>query len=83
MREGSIPAPLVRRPADSAWAMAATGRAYLVYTMTGEAVDFDLAGDQGDFHLAWLDSASGELRAAGSVTAGKIVELHGVIAAHY
>ena len=75
-RASTRPAPLVRNHAESAWCMAAPGRAYLVYTMAGEAVDLDLSGDTGSFALSWLDSASGGLRAAGgSITAGKPVTL--------
>ena len=74
-RAQTRPAPLVRNHIDTAWCMAAPGRSYLVYTMAGEAVDLDLASDRGEFTLSWLDSASGELRAAGTVTAGKTITL--------
>ena len=56
--------------------MAATGSAYLVYTMAGESIDLDLTRDTGSFTLSWLDSATGELRAVpGPLVAGKIVTL--------
>ena len=55
--------------------MAAPGRAYLVYAMAGEAVELDLSEAKGSFSLAWLDSATGELRPAGRVMAGKTISL--------
>ncbi len=70
------PAPLVRNQPTTAWCMAKSGRAYLVYSMAGEAVDLDLSGDTGSFTLAWLDSADGKLQAATQpVTAGSTVTL--------
>ncbi|HWA25398.1 MAG TPA: DUF6298 domain-containing protein [Lacunisphaera sp.] len=74
-RAATRPMAIVRGPVESAWAMAAPGRAYLVYTMAGQAADLDLTADRGVFNISWLDSASGELRAAGDVTAGKLVTL--------
>ncbi|MDB6165822.1 MAG: hypothetical protein JWQ83_962 [Lacunisphaera sp.] len=75
-RAQTRPAPLVRNHAGTAWAMAAPGKAYLVYSMAGEDVDLDLSADKGGFTLAWLDSASGELHAAAApVSAGKILTL--------
>ncbi len=69
-------APLVRTHPESSWAMAAPGKAYLVYSMAGEAVDLDLSQETGSFALSWLDSASGEMRAAtDSVAAGKVETL--------
>ena len=69
-------ASLVRTHPESAWAMAAPGSAYLIYTLTGEAVDLDLSRDTGTFKLAWLDSATGELKPAGApITAGKLASL--------
>ena len=59
----------------TAWAMAAPGQAYLVYSMAGESVDLDLSGDTGSFTLAWLDSADGELHPAAAVAAGSTVTL--------
>jgi hypothetical protein len=56
--------------------MAAPGSAYLVYTLAGEAVTLDLAGEHGRFSLAWLDSATGELvRAGETIAAGQTVRL--------
>ncbi len=63
-------APLVRTHAGSSWAMAARGKAYLVYAMTGEPVDVDLAGDPSRFTLSWIDSATGEMRTATEPVAG-------------
>jgi hypothetical protein len=69
-------AGLTRSQPAHSWCMAAPGRAYLVYTMAGEPVDLDLAGDQGDFALAWIDSFTGELRSAAEpVAAGKLAIL--------
>jgi hypothetical protein len=72
---GTRPAPLVRNHADTAWCMAAPDRVYLVYTMAGEAVELDLAGETGSFNLYWIDSDRGTFRHAGSVAAGKMVTL--------
>jgi len=69
-------ANLVRRQPARSWCMAAPGRAYLVYTMAGESVDLDLSGDSGEFALSWLDSSTGELRAATApITAGHLATL--------
>ena len=69
-------AALVRGAPATSWCMAAPGKAYLVYTMAGEAVELDLTHDTGNFALAWIDSASGELRAAAEqVVGGKIAAL--------
>jgi hypothetical protein len=74
-RATTRPAALVRNQPTTAWAMAAPGQAYLVYSMEGEPVNLDLAGDRGDFAVAWLEAA-GELKAAAPhVTAGKVVTL--------
>jgi hypothetical protein len=54
------PAAVVRGQPETSWAMAAEGKAYLVYTMAGQAVELDLSRERGNFRLAWLDSASGE-----------------------
>ena len=75
-RAQTRPAALVRNHVDTAWAMAAPGKAYLVYSMAGDAVDLDLAGEKGRFSLAWLDSTNGELQAAPeAVSAGTILTL--------
>ena len=76
LRGQTRPADLVRDPVATAWCMAAPGSAYLVYTLAGEAVSLDLAGERGRFSLAWLDSASGELGRAGeTIAAGQTVRL--------
>ncbi len=70
------PAALVQNQPTTAWCMAAAGRAYLVYTMTGEPLSLDLSVEHGAFNLAWLDSSTGELvQAPAPVTAGSIVTL--------
>jgi hypothetical protein len=70
------PAPLVRTHADSAWSMAAHGKAYLVYSVTGEPVDLDLGGDPGVFTLAWVDPTDGAMHpATSSVSGGTTVTL--------
>jgi hypothetical protein len=56
--------------------MAAPGETYLVYTMAGEPVELDLSRESGSFAVAWLDSASGEMRGAKEpAAAGKVVVL--------
>ena len=75
VRKYTRPDQLLRNHADTAWCRAAPGQTYLVYTMGGEAVDLDLTSDNSRYKLSWLDSASGELCAAGSVVGGKIVSL--------
>jgi len=75
-RAQTRPAALLRNHIDTAWAMAAPGRAYLVYSMAGAAVDLDLSGDSGRFTLAWLDSGGGPLQTvAQPITAGATVTL--------
>jgi hypothetical protein len=75
-RAATRPAALVRNQPTTAWAMAAPGQAYLVYSMEGEAVELDLAGDRGDFAVAWLEAANGELKtAAAGVSGGKVITL--------
>jgi hypothetical protein len=81
-RAGTRPAALVRNLPATAWCMAAPGAAYLVYTMAGEAVELDLSRENGEFTIAWLDSAGGGLRAAAaSIVAGKVVTLAPPVAA--
>ena len=75
LRSQTRPVPLVRNHPESAWCLAAPGRAYLVYTMSGATVELDLSSDSGAFNLHWLDSATGELTAAPSIAAGKITTL--------
>jgi hypothetical protein len=60
LRALTRPAAVVRGQPEPSWAMAAEGKAYLVYTMAGKPVDLDLSRERVDFRLAWLDSASGE-----------------------
>lgn len=67
---------LVQSPRATSWAMAAKGRAYLVYTLAGDAVTLDLTSDHGSFKVAWLDGSTGELGAAReAVVAGNVVTL--------
>ncbi|HYD85463.1 MAG TPA: DUF6298 domain-containing protein, partial [Opitutus sp.] len=76
LRAQTRPAALLRNHRDSAWCMAAPGRAYLIYSMAGEAVDLDLSADTGVFNLTWLDSDTGELVAASApITAGAALTL--------
>lgn len=76
LRAQTRPAALLRNHRDSAWCMAAPGRAYLVYSMNGQAVDLDLSTDTGTFDLAWLDSATGRLAPAPTpITASAAVTL--------
>jgi hypothetical protein len=66
------PAPIVKSHPESTWAMAAPGKAYLVYSMAGDPIDLDLSNDPATFTLSWLDSTNGELRPASSpITAGQ------------
>lgn len=75
LRAATRPAPLLRNHLDSAWCMAAPGRAYLIYTMAGEPVNLDLSAETGKFSVAWLDSATGELRRTDPVAANRIITL--------
>lgn len=75
LRAVTRPAALLRHPQDSAWCMAAPGRAYLVYTMAGQPVELDLSAASGTFQLSWLDSATGQLTAAAPVPAGHTLTL--------
>jgi hypothetical protein len=70
--EGNIPAAAraLTRPAaivlgqpETSWAMAASGKVFLVYTLAGKEVELDLSRERGDFRIAWLDSASGKFEA--------------------
>ena len=63
-------APLVRTHAASTWAMAAPGSAYLVYSLVGEPVELDLTADRATYTVAWLDSATAELRSVTTPIAG-------------
>jgi hypothetical protein len=75
-RAQTRPAALVKNQPATAWCMAAPGKSYLVYAMTGAPVELDLSGESGTFALAWLDSATGELRSAPDrVAAGKVATL--------
>jgi hypothetical protein len=66
------PAPIVHSHPESTWAMAAPGKAYLLYSMAGDPIDLDLSNDPAPFTLSWLDSTNGELRPASSpITAGQ------------
>jgi hypothetical protein len=52
--------------------MAAPGKAYLVYSMSGEPIDLDLSNDPAPFTLSWLDPASAALLPAPTpITPGK------------
>ena len=69
-------APLVRSHAASTWAMAAPGSAYLVYSLAGEPVELDLTADRATYTVAWLDSATAELRSVTTpIAGGKCVTL--------
>jgi len=74
-REGMRPADLVRTHRDTAWCMARRTDAYLVYSMSGDAVELDLSGARGRFSVAWLDSGAGTLQNAADVAGGGVVTL--------
>lgn len=71
-RARTRPAPLVRGAATTAWAMAAPGAAYLVYSMNGDAVELDLAGEPAAarFAVTWIRAETIEPRAAPDTVAG-------------
>ncbi|HEX6183452.1 MAG TPA: DUF6298 domain-containing protein [Pyrinomonadaceae bacterium] len=76
VRASTRPAPLVLTHRDTSWVSADPGRAYVVYTTAGEAVELDLSGDANVYEVAWLDSATGRLRkSAGRVRGGGRVTL--------
>ncbi len=69
-------APLVRTHPASAWAMAAPGSAYLVYTLAGEPIELDLTTDRATYTVAWLDSSTAQLPTATTpIAGGKTVTL--------
>ncbi|HEX2852728.1 MAG TPA: DUF6298 domain-containing protein [Opitutaceae bacterium] len=79
-RAKTRPAPLVRNHPESAWAMAAPGSAYLLYTLSGEVIDLDLSQDNARYTVTWIDSASAEQISASApssvaVTGGKTLTL--------
>ena len=76
VRERLRPVDLVRTPRETAWATAAPGDEYVVYSMSGEPVTLDLAADDGRYAVTWIlgGTASGR-RNATRVTGGGIVTL--------
>jgi hypothetical protein len=76
VREQTAPAPLVRNHADAAWCMARPGETYLVYTMTGDAIELDLSTDEHEYTLSWIDSSTGSARKdPARVRGGRLVTL--------
>ncbi len=81
-RAQTRPAALVRNAPATAWCMAAPGKAYLVYTMAGETVQLDLAGEVSgaSFAVAWVDAEKGELQSsAGAGAEAAMVKSGGVV----
>jgi hypothetical protein len=64
LRARTRPAPIVLDHSATAWAQAEPGHAYLVYTMGGDAVRVDLSQAAGRYQVAWIDTASDQLRPA-------------------
>ena len=75
VRAAGRPSALVLKHADASWALAEPGRAYLVYTTAGSAVELDLSRDGHGYAVSWLDSATGRLSKAGRVRGGGAVTL--------
>ncbi|HEX2851727.1 MAG TPA: DUF6298 domain-containing protein [Opitutaceae bacterium] len=57
------------------WTLGEKGAQYFFYAAKGGALKLDLRGETGAFTVNHVDLASGKLHAAGSVTAGSIVDL--------
>ena len=74
-RSGSRATDLVVAPRDTAWCVAKPGRSYVVYSMAGERVELNLAGEPGELALAWVDGAGGGVRSAASIRGGRTVTL--------
>ena len=75
-RAATRPAQLVRNHAEANWCMAAPGKNYLVYAMTGAASELDLTQDAAAYTISWLDSSTGELRpGVEKIAGGKVVSL--------
>ena len=74
IRARTKPAPLSAGHADTAWAMAAPGQAYLIYSMAGAAVELDLSADRNSYSLTWI-GASGPQSVTQPVRGGEKVEL--------
>jgi hypothetical protein len=58
------------------WALAESGRHYLIYAGAAEKVRLDLTSAPGTYAVSWIDRQTGALRPAGqSVTGGRVVDL--------
>ncbi|MFB3854847.1 MAG: DUF6298 domain-containing protein [Vicinamibacterales bacterium] len=76
VRSRTVPADLVRTNRDTAWSMARPGETYIVYSMSGKAVEIDLAGDPGVYSVLWLDPERGTIRrGSDAVNGGRLVSL--------
>jgi len=75
-RGGMRPADLVRTHLDTSWCMARPGDAYMVYVMSGDSIEIDLARDPVSFALSWLDTSTGALQKVNErLTGGRVVTL--------
>ncbi len=75
-RAGTRARDLVVSPRASAWCVARSDEAYLVYTVEGRPVDLDLSKATGSFELTWVDGVSGAAqREPRRVLAGRVVTL--------
>jgi hypothetical protein len=75
VRASTRPADLVREPRDTAWAMAAAGEGYVVYTMAGEPVVLDLSADPHRYAVSWVDESGTRVAPAGEIRGGGVVRL--------
>ncbi|HVT72557.1 MAG TPA: DUF6298 domain-containing protein [Lacunisphaera sp.] len=73
-RAATRPAPLLRNRPESSWCMAAKGKAYLVYAMTGAPAELDLSAETGAFTVTWV-VGTGTTKPANTIEAGRVVAL--------
>jgi hypothetical protein len=76
VRAGMRPADVVRTHLDTSWCMARPGDAYMVYAMSGDSINIDLARDPVSFTVSWLDISTGALQKVDErLTGGRLVTI--------
>jgi hypothetical protein len=75
-RAAALETDLVRTHRDTAWCVSRPGETYVVYDVSGDAVQLDLSADRTTFSVAWVDSGRGKLiEPPTRVTGGRAVTL--------
>lgn len=74
-RRGLAPTSLVRAPRESAWCVARTGDALLVYSVNGAAVDLDLTQEAVAYDVQWVLTSAASNTPASRVAGGAAVKL--------